>query len=148
MEEVKSFLEIVADIGIPVLITLIIIYAVLKLVPVFASGIKKYWEGKEEEEAGFREALEETSKRYEEQLKIISSVAQQGIEVARRGNEVIERNNIVMQGMQASNEKLYTTITELSGEIKELKDCAAQTSQIDREIYTEVLRLKDAVKEG
>lgn len=170
MEEFVTLLDRFANIGVPLIITALVIYLFAKYVPILANNYNNYLVKKEESIKEQTQILKQTQEernrqdiahqekfdalykdvqvKYEEQLHTIFIVAQQGVEVARRSNEVIERNSIVMEQSVKSNDNLQIIMENLRREIKDLRIITNDSIAKQQECFTELLRLGDEVRRG
>lgn len=63
----------------------------------------------------------ERNKRYDEQMEILVTVTQQGIEAQKRGNAVIEQNTEVIRKVRETEEKLNLTIVGFQKDLNQMR---------------------------
>ena len=80
-------------------------------------------------------------KKYDDQMRIITIVAQQGVEAQRRGNEIIERNNIVMDCRNKSDEKLLEGLVHFAERLKTVEEITSKNTEMVQHIFTESLKM-------
>jgi len=78
---------------------------------------------------------------YDEQMKIITVVAQQGVEAQRRGNEIIERNNIIMSARNIADEQLILNLKALAEQICNVEEVTLENRKTVQNIFMETVRM-------
>ena len=84
INELLALVKVVSEVGIPVVVTLGVLYLSWKIGAIIPDSLKKYIETGAERDKRQEKLCTEQKTQYEEQLKLILTVAQQGVEAQRR----------------------------------------------------------------
>lgn len=144
--ELLELVKAVSEVGIPVVVTLGVIYLSWKIGAIIPDSLKKYIETGVERDKRQEKLFTEQRAQYEEQLKRILTVAQQGLEAQRRGNEVIERNNIIMEAKTRMDEALIHTLNTLIEQSKRVEEVARDNRECVEKTYMEAVLLGERFK--
>lgn len=130
MEELRSMVDLLSEIGIPLAISSGVLYILFKIALLLPKSIENY----------FIE-IKRRNDKYDEQMKIITVVAQQGVEAQRRGNEIIERNNIIMEARNRADEQLIQNLKDLGARMKNVEEATIKNRETVQNIYMETVKL-------
>lgn len=131
--EAVEFIEKVSNTGIPIIVTLIIIWAIVKFAPRVVKRYEDYWDKREKLLEEQREDSKKADARYEKMLETITTVAQQSVEVARRSNDVIEMNTSALKENSHSNELLVKAVEAFSTDVSGLKEAVIKDVELGQE---------------
>jgi len=132
LDEIVNAVEVVSNVGIPLIVTIGLL--------VFLFNVCKYLPKKVDE---FFENFKARDKLYDDQMRIITVVAQQGVEAQRRGNEIIERNNIIMQERSVQDANLAQIIRQLMEQSKRTEDTTLGNRAIAQSALNEAVRASE-----
>ena len=130
MEELRSMVDLLSEIGIPLAISSGVLYILFKIALMLPKSIENY----------FIE-IKRRNDKYDEQMKIITVVAQQGVEAQRRGNEIIERNNIIMEARNRADEQLIQNLKDLGARMKNVEEATIKNRETVQDIYLETVKM-------
>lgn len=118
--DVEMF-KILVDNGVTLVIVAVVLVVGISVAKLIPEAIKSRMELDRKRQES-REAIEaERNKRYDEQMEILVTVTQQGIEAQKRGNAVIEQNTEAMRRATETEERLNRTVEEFQRELAGLK---------------------------
>lgn len=130
MEELRSMVDLLSEIGIPLAISSGVLYILFKIALLLPKSIENY----------FIE-IKRRNDKYDEQMQIITVVAQQGVEAQRRGNEIIERNNIIMEARNRADEQLIQNLKDLGERMKGVEEATCVNRETVNRIYLETVKM-------
>lgn len=130
LEEARTLIDLLSEVGIPLAITSGVLYVLFKIAVMLPSCLQSY----------FNE-IKKRNDKYDEQMKIITVVAQQGVEAQRRGNEIIERNNIIMEARNRADEQLIQNLKDLGARMKNVEEATIKNRETVQDIYLETVKL-------
>jgi hypothetical protein len=147
MSDFISLVDKISNVGIPLIITAGVLYVLWLISKTIPSSIKNYIDAISKREEDYKQENQNLQNKYDEQMKIIITVAQQGVESQRRGNEVIERNNVILEGKQKTDERLIEAINTLSRTTSRLDESVNESTECTRKTYTEIIRVGASIKQ-
>ena len=130
LEEARTLIDLLSEVGIPLAITSGVLYVLFKIAIMLPTCLQSY----------FNE-IKKRNDKYDEQMKIITVVAQQGVEAQRRGNEIIERNNIIMEARNRADEQLIQNLKDLGARIKNVEEATIKNRETVQDIYLETVKM-------
>ncbi|NCB47007.1 hypothetical protein EOM81_08330 [bacterium] len=130
LEEARILIDLLSEVGIPLAITSGVLYVLFKIAIMLPSCLQSY----------FNE-IKKRNDKYDEQMKIITVVAQQGVEAQRRGNEIIERNNIIMEARNRADEQLIQNLKDLGARMKNVEEATIKNRETVQDIYLETVKM-------
>ena len=123
-------IDLLSEVGIPLAITSGVLYVLFKIAIMLPNCLQSY----------FNE-IKKRNDKYDEQMKIITVVAQQGVEAQRRGNEIIERNNIIMEARNRADEQLIQNLKDLGARMKNVEEATIKNRETVQDIYLETVKM-------
>ena len=147
LADFESLLKDVTDFGIPLIITVGVIFLIWKISKIIPDALKNYIESGQDRDKKQQEYLDERQRHYDKQMEVIITVAQEGVEAQKRGNEVIERNNIIMEAQQANNNQLVAALGKLTEQSRRTEDSTCGNREIANKIYAETIRLTERISQ-
>lgn len=141
-----TLMDFIGKVGIPFVVTCGVLFIVWKIGNTIPSSIKSFVSTITEQEKKQQAYYRERQKQYDEQMQVIITVAQQGVEAQKRGNEIIERNNIIMEAQQRSNDKLMIALENLSDQCCRAEEATHENRETANKVYTEIVRIAERVK--
>lgn len=130
MEEAKTLIDLLSEVGIPLAITAGVLYILFKVAVLLPNCLQTYFQ-----------EIQKRNAKYDEQMKIITVVAQQGVEAQRRGNEIIERNNIIMEARNRADEQLIQNLKDLGARMKTVEEATIKNRETVQDIYLETVKM-------
>lgn len=130
MEEAKTLIDLLSEVGIPLAITAGVLYILFKVAVLLPNCLQTYFQ-----------EIQKRNAKYDEQMKIITVVAQQGVEAQRRGNEIIERNNIIMEARNRADEQLIQNLKDLGARMKTVEEATIKNRETVQGIFLETVKL-------
>lgn len=130
LEEARTLIDLLSEVGIPLAITSGVLYVLFKIAIMLPNCLQSY----------FNE-IKKRNDKYDEQMKIITVVAQQGVEAQRRGNEIIERNNIIMEARNRADEQLIQNLKDLGARMKNVEEATIKNRETVQDIYLETVKM-------
>ena len=130
LEEARTLIDLLSEVGIPLAITSGVLYVLFKIAIMLPNCLQSY----------FNE-IKKRNDKYDEQMKIITVVAQQGVEAQRRGNEIIERNNIIMEARNRADEQLIQNLKDLGARMKNVEEATIKNRDTVQDIYLETVKM-------
>lgn len=130
LEEARTLIDLLSEVGIPLAITSGVLYVLFKIAIMLPNCLQSY----------FNE-IKKRNDKYDEQMKIITVVAQQGVEAQRRGNEIIERNNIIMEARNRADEQLIQNLKDLGARMKSVEEATIKNRETVQDIYLETVKM-------
>ena len=130
MEELSKMIDLLSEVGIPLAITAGVLYILFKIAVLLPNALQEYFAD-----------IKKRNDKYDEQMKIITVVAQQGVEAQRRGNEIIERNNIIMEARNRADEQLIQNLKDLGSRMKNVEEATIKNRETVQNIYMETVKL-------
>lgn len=113
--------RMILDNGVSVVIIGLVCYLGIKLVNMIPKVVEQRMQNEQKKRDAQANLEMERNKRYDEQMEILVTVTQQGIEAQKRGNSVIEQNTEVIKRALETEEKLNMTVAEFQKELREIK---------------------------
>lgn len=130
MEELSKMIALLSEVGIPFVVTSGFVYIAWKVGLTLPKCLEDY----------FAESKKRNDK-YDDQMRIITVVAQQGVEAQRRGNEIIERNNIIMSARSQADEQLILNLKALAEQINRVEDVTLENRKTVQNIFYETVKM-------
>lgn len=130
MEELGKMIDLLSEVGIPFAITAGVLYILFKIAVLLPKCMQDYFAD-----------VKKRNEKYDEQMKIITVVAQQGVEAQRRGNEIIERNNIIMSARTQADEQLVLNLKALAEQINRIEEVTLENRKTVQNVFYETVRM-------
>jgi len=130
LEELSKMIDLLSEVGIPFAVTAGLVYIAFKVGLTLPKCLEEY----------FADAKKRNEK-YDDQMRIITVVAQQGVEAQRRGNEIIERNNIIMSARTQADEQLILNLKALADQINRIEDVTLENRKTVQNIFYETVKM-------
>jgi len=129
-----DFIQALSEVGIPLMITGVVLWFSWKLVNIIPTLITDYMKERRKQEENQEKRYQCLQDQLGEQIKIIIKISQQT-------NEVIARNNDLLEGNQKMIESIGTTLNENRLVMQEMRSEVKESVQTAQKAYTEVIRL-------
>ena len=114
MNELKTIIDILKQIGLPMLIVVVLLYICFKVAP----DMLKAWQKARNDQ---QEHNNNRQKHYDDQMGVLLKVAEQGNQVIGRSNTIIEQNTEAMKNNTAVHEKVVDALTRDLEELRALR---------------------------
>ncbi len=144
--ELLDLIDRSANVSIPIVITLLAVWFIWKVANDVPKTLTEYMNGRKKASLEQSNRYDSLQTQFQDQMRIITAVAQQGIEAQKRGNEVIERNNILMESNQRVIEKINISLDSYCEAVEDLRAEIKEEIQMSQKSYTEIIRLSEIMK--
>ena len=111
MKEIAEVIEIIGSTGVPVLVTILIIYGVFKFVPEALA----IWR---EERKDQKQYYADRQKQYDEQMHVLIRVAEESGAIVEHNSEAIKHNTDIHRLTLESHSQMIKSVQALAEELK------------------------------
>jgi len=134
MTEIVSLGDIVKDLGIPALFFVVMIYIIFKTIP---TAVK----AKQDADAKQQEYYANRQQQYDEQMREIVRVAEQGAQALTRSNVVIDNNTEAIKQNAMIHDKVIEALTRDYNETQEIRKNLSNHDQRAEKIHLDVVKI-------
>ena len=145
-EGLTELLKAVEKIGIPVLFCIVILVIAYKMIPMYLTSMQNHFNNKNEILLRQQSNNELIIRQHQEQMKTITAIAQESIEVSKRSNIIIERNTELCLKYRITQEQLKESFDFYAVDIQNTKELVREALEMQQSIYTALMRLNDKMK--
>lgn len=139
MNDVIILIKSVSDVGIPIVLAVVVVVAIVKVINSAPKVVSNYIASK-------NDAYREQQEKYDQLFTTITTLAQQQIEAQKCSNEVIKQNNIVIEANRQSNEKMTAVMESLISQSARVDKSVCKLTELHNQSYIELVRVGEQIK--